>query len=538
MLDLGRVFLLVRKIFKFIVPVLFRRLFRRPSSARNYAEPIRQALEEMGLTYLKLGQYLAMRFDLLPKEVCEELDKLFEGVVPLPLDEVRRVVESELGGSLEAFYSEFEKKHLAAASVAQVHTAWTLDGEKVAVKVQRPGIERIFESDMRVLGLLAEMADYFKVFGLLSVRGVVEEFAVWTRREFNFILEGKTADRLSRHVTPHEVVPLVHWNLTTAKVITFEFIEGVSMARIAKLLDEGGIARVREELPNIDLEEALNNVANASLNQLFVTGFFHGDPHPGNILVQHDNSVAFVDFGIFGELTPYQRELLAKHIESLAMGNFVASFRYYAKLAIPTEESRMREFEKEGVEVLQRWFQASQNPDTPPEERHLGRVSGEMASVVRRSRVIMGAETLLFWRAINALDSTALRLMETYDLVAELRRFFERIRPGLGERLLALVQDRDRILSLAELKEGLNGYLGEALDRLNDSEDGYAFELEDSEAQQRASDKRARWLTAAINLVSLAMLSTNVYLPFWGRATCAASAGLVSLWAVTNLNRR
>jgi ubiquinone biosynthesis protein len=525
-------------VLKFSIPALLRRLLKLRSGPASIAVPMRQAMEEMGLTYLKLGQYLAMRFDLLPEEVCEEMNHLFEEVKPLSFEQVRRTVETELGGRLEEFYAEFGERHVAAASVAQVHVARTLDGVKVAVKVQRPGIERTFESDMRVLGLLASLADYLRVFGNLSVKGVVDQFSTWTRRELNFLTEGETADRLRRHATAHEVVPFVFWELTTRRVITFEFIEGVSMSQVAKMLDEGGLPRVREKLPKVEIEEALTNLSHASLRQLFVTGFFHGDPHPGNILLLEDNSVAFVDFGIFGELTPFQRELLAKHIESLAMGDFRASFRYYASLATPTEETDIRAFEDEGAEVLRRWYHASQNPDAPAEARHLGRVSGEMTSVVRRGRVLMGAETLLFWRAINALDSTALLLSPTFDLLAVLRRFFEEIRPGLSERLLGLVKDEERALAIAGLSLRGRDYVADILTRLGQGDYGGSVECDEWGGARGTADRRARLLAASLTGGSFAVLALNARLPPLACAACAGAAASLFALAFVGAYRR
>ena len=538
MLDVRRAVWLMFKMFKFATPVLFSYVFKRGTNAINYAEPLRLALEDMGLTYLKLGQYLAMRFDLLPASVCDELSKLFEHVGPITFEEAKKVIEAELGRPLDQAFSEFNEEHLAAGSVAQVHRARTLDGTRVVVKIQRPGIEPILASDMRILGFMADVSDRLKLTGNLLVKDVINEFSFWTWRELDFVSEGEVADRLRASATSHEVVPLVHWDLTTRKVITLDFIEGTSIAEIAKKLDEQGMAQVLKEMPDLDIEEALHNMVRASLHQLFVMGFFHGDPHPGNILILKDNAVSFVDFGIFGELSEYQRELLTNYIESLALGNVVTSFRYYASLAAPSQETNMREFEKQGVEILSRWYHASQDPNTPIADRHLGRVSGEITSVMRRNGVLIGTETLLFWRAISALDSTALRLSKTYDWLDELGRFFKELRPGFGERMIELTTNRGRLMTLAQLSAGINGQLTGILNRLEEHDYDGTLSVDDSCDVQRSERRRTKVLAAAITALSFVILAINPGLMPWVRQSSSVAAAVIFILIVATQYRR
>jgi len=537
MLDVRRALWLMRKMLKFVSPVLFSYIFKR-GKATNYAEPLRHALEDMGLTYLKLGQYLAMRFDLLPGNVCDELSKLFEDVAPISFEEAKQVIESELGRPLLHAYSEFNPDQLAAGSVAQVHRARTVDGIEVVVKIQRPGIERILSSDMRILGLMANVADRVKLAGHLLVKDVINEFSFWTWRELDFVSEGEAADRLRVSATSNEVVPRVYWDLTTRRVITLDFIEGTSVAQIAKMLDEQGMARVREEMPGLNIEEALHNMVRASLHQLFVMGFFHGDPHPGNILILKNNSISFVDFGIFGELSQYQRDLLGNYVENLALGNVVESFRYYASLAAPSQESNMRDFEEQGVEILSRWYEASKDPNTPIKDRHLGRVSGEITSVMRRNAVLIGTETLLFWRAISALDSTALRLSETYDWLEELGNFFKQIRPGFGERMIELTTNRSRLMTLAQLSAGLNGQLCGILNRLEERNYAGSLSMEDSRDVKKSESQRTKILAAGITALSFVILAINTGLTPWVRQSSSVAAAAIFVLILTTQYRR
>jgi len=537
-LDIQRASILFWTALKFALAPTVRYLLHLPARGLAYPVRIRQAMEELGLTYLKLGQFLAMRFDILPVEVCRELNKLFETVSPMMFVEVKTAVESELGGRLQDFFPTFNHDPLAAASVAQVHEAWTHANEHVAVKVQRPGIIRIFEADMRNLRRIAALADAFGLIGSISMKEVADEFANYTRREMDFITEGLTAERLRENAIPCEIVPEIYWDLTTSKILTMEFIEGVSLSQISNMLDEKGADFVRDYLPGLDLERSLHNLAFASLHQLFVTGFFHADPHPGNVLIREDNKVAFVDFGIFGSLTDHQREILASYIEQLAFGNINESFRYYSKLAIPTDETDALAFKREAKVVLTRWYQVSKRPDASIQERHLATSSGEMLKVLRRYRLRMSMDTLLFWRALIALDSSALRLSAHFDLLGELRDFFEQTRPGPVARVLELNTDQNRWVSLAKLG-------GTSPDRssriLNDVASGryeWPWAVQESAQRRHAKNTEARSISLAVVGISLTVLAASLHFDPRSRILIIALALFFQMFLITEMRRR
>lgn len=440
MLGVGfwRILVVVRVAFRWAAGPLARRLLGLPPAGPTVAVRLRLALEELGLTYLKFGQYLSTRFDILPRDVCQELTKLLEHVRPISFSEVRSVIETELGALLEEMFPRFDPEPIASASVAQVHAASTRRGHRVAVKVQRPGIEAVFAADMANLRLLAALADAMHLMGSVSVREVLAVFEAWTRRELDFTLEGRTADRLRNSAIEGETAPRVYWELSTRRVLTLEFIDGLSLTRVIDLVESGAVAELERSIPHLDLRTIAHLLATACLNQLFVRGFFHGDPHPGNIIVLADNTIAFVDFGIFGALSEYQRHILSEHMEAIAVGDVDRSFRYYVKQMIPSPDMDFRRFAADGKALFHRWYAASRDPFVPPGEKHLGRFSSEMFDIVRRHRVRMTMDTLLFWRAINILAAMAVRMPEHFDLLDEIRQFFGATRPGLGGRLAQL----------------------------------------------------------------------------------------------------
>ncbi len=321
-------------------------------------------------------------------------------------------------------------------------------------------------------------------------------------REFDFLIEGRTAERLRHNATPNEVVPVVFWNLSTAKVLTTELIGGMSLAQIIALVRQGREDLVRARLPSLDFEAAGHNMALASLHQFFVCGFFHGDPHPGNIFILEDNSVAFVDFGIFGELTDNLQEILTGYIESVAVGNLSDAARYFSKLCSPTELTDHQEFLKDLSFNIHHWYHASKRPAATFEDRHIGKYLGDVLGSVRRNHLRMEIDSLLFWRALSALDYSALSMSQHFELLDQLRLFFEQIRPGPIERLIDVLTDRRFETEVIELTPRVPGYFSEIISRALQGE-GPGRVLVTRESKNRSELRTTRCLTAVLVVISL-----------------------------------
>ena len=222
---------------------LLRRVLRLGQASPSGPVRLRLAMEHLGLTYVKLGQYLAMRFDILPPEVCRELGRLFEGVEPMHPQVVSEMITVGLGRPPEQLYASFSPTPTASASVGQVHEARTLDGMKVAVKVQRKGIERVLRADTSNLRALTRLVDAFHVLGALSATELLAQFTTWTFRELDFVLEGRTAEQVGKGALQFEKIPRVRWDLTCPLVLTLEFVEGLSMAQIVAEVEAGARTR-------------------------------------------------------------------------------------------------------------------------------------------------------------------------------------------------------------------------------------------------------------------------------------------------------
>jgi ubiquinone biosynthesis protein len=537
-LDIRRAFLPFWAIIKLVLGIAGRYALRLPPPDPSYPARIRIVLESLGPTYLKLGQYLATRLDILPVEICRELDKLFQAVSPMLFPEVKAAIESELHGPLAHFFPFFNEQPIATASVAQVHEGRTRSNDRVAIKVQRPGIEIIFAADIRNLRRVAALADRLGVLGRLSLSEIIEEFANWTDKEMDFTIEGRAADRMRPDAVSHEIIPIIFWEFTTPKLLTMEFLDGLSLAQIMNFVEMGREDLIQARLPDLDLSQAGHNIAYASLHQIFVRGFFHGDPHPGNILILKDNSAAFADFGICGELSLYHREALAGYIENVALGNAEEGFRYFSKLSTPTEETDQIAFEQDCKLYIPQWHRALHNPHSTLKERHMAKYFFALIGVVRRHHRRMNADTLLFWRAMNALNYSALIMAEHFDLVYELHVFFEQTRPGMLDRLQRVITDRNLTTDVAELLPRMPDYLNSILKGLVGERPDWAMHIQRYGWMPYSSSVVTKCLSASfvgLSLIIVAMSNqtvSSVKLAFFGMAT------LLFLTAVIKMKSR
>lgn len=474
---------------------------------RTAAVLIRIALQDLGITGVKMGQFLALRSDLLPPEICRELGKLFEDASPMDFQDVKSVIESDLGEPFENLFADFQSAPIASASISQVHAAWSRDGVKVAVKVQRPRLERTFNADMRNLRRLASAADALHLAGQLSITGIADEFARFTRRELDFITEGQTADRLRVSAVSNEIVPRILWALSSRRVLTMEFVEGVSMRRATALLAAGKDQELFRLLPDLDLSEALHNLAFASLHQLFVSGFFHADPHPGNIILCPGNRIAFLDFGIFGDVSPMQREVLARYIEEISAGNLDEGIRYFARVFSPTERTDFAAFQREARAVFAGWYESAQSPDGPFRQRMVARFADVMFTVVRHQNLRINIDTLLFWRSMIVLDATILQLWEGFDLLGELRDFFAAYRPGIADRLIETLNPERNLIALTQLAANSPGRVDEILSRLVSGRFELSVTVRDSPQTRRSENRRVGAVLFSLVGFSLVLLA-------------------------------
>ena len=294
------------------------RVLGRPKIAgianKRPGERLALALQDLGPAFIKLGQVLSVRSDLLGEQVANDLAELQDHLPPFSGDEARRTVESELGGDMDAKFTRFDEEPIAAASIAQVHRARTSDGRDVAVKVLRPGIESAFAADLDLMMWLAELLLRLQP-SLRRLRPVevVETLADTVETEMDLRLEAAAADELGENLKGETGfrVPAVDWSLTGRRVLTTDWVEGIPVDEREALLEAGH-----------DLEQIVANTAKVFFLQVFRDGFFHADLHPGNLFVDADGVLNAVDFGIMGRLDRRTRQYLAEMLLGFLTGDY------------------------------------------------------------------------------------------------------------------------------------------------------------------------------------------------------------------------
>jgi len=271
------------------------------------------ACEELGPTYIKLGQILSTRPDLVPVDFIKELSKLQDNVPSRPFSEVSKIIESELGGPPEDIFDFFEKAPLASASIGQVYRATLKDGEEVAVKVQRPGIKKIIEIDLEIMLHLATLIErHIEEMSLHQPVKIVEEFARTLEKELDYTIEATSTERIARNFLNDLTiyVPKVFRDTTTESILTTELVEGIKVSEIDRL-EKAGLDRKLITVRGADIV----------LKQIIKHGFFHADPHPGNIFVLPDNVICLLDFGMTGSVDRRTREDFIDLTESVVSRN-------------------------------------------------------------------------------------------------------------------------------------------------------------------------------------------------------------------------
>ena len=248
---------------------------------------LRKAMEELGGTFIKFGQLLSIRPDLIPESYCEEFAKLQDNVRPFPYEQVKDVIEKDFKKPIHKVFIHFEKTPIAAASVGQVHMAKLRTGETVAVKVQRPNINQIFESDIDILYYIANLAEkHIPELKDYNPVAIVNEFENYTKRELDYNLEGKNIDVFYKNFVGSKTIkiPRVFLSYTSKRVLTMEYIDGININKYKATKEEK--------------KKIIKNLLSCFMKQILEDGFFHADPHPGNIFILKDHRIELLDFGI------------------------------------------------------------------------------------------------------------------------------------------------------------------------------------------------------------------------------------------------
>lgn len=309
---------------------------------------LREMLDELGPTFVKLGQLLSTRPDLVPPDIVAELRKLQDDVSPFPFDDVERVVAAELGLTIERAFTSFEEEPVAAASIGQVHRATLPNGEEVVVKVQRPTAPRQIESDLQLMRSAAKLvAERMHHLEFVDANEIVDEFARSIRQELDYQREARNAEACRRNFAddPRVAIPRVWWRYTTGRVLTLERLEGTHVRDLP--LDSWS---------DEDRRELAYRMTDAWMAMIFRHAFFHGDPHPSNILLLDDGRLGLIDFGLAGRLTDEDMARLTRLFVDAATENVDALPRRLAELGVRYPKEREEELRSRLEELFYRYY--------------------------------------------------------------------------------------------------------------------------------------------------------------------------------------
>jgi ubiquinone biosynthesis protein len=371
------------------------------SSARG--QHLRDLLDELGPTFVKFGQLLSTRPDVVPPDIIAELRGLQDDVRPFPFEQAERVIVEELGNSIDRLFLEFEREPVAAASIGQVHRALLPNGKRVAVKVQRPGAPRQIEADLVLLYQAARLVkERVHALDFIDAHALIDEFARQIRQELDYRLEGRNAQTFHRNFAgdPHVHVPKVYWTYTRTRVLTLEWLEGTQLADV-------------DRLP-LSLEERRDlayRVAETWMAMIFRHGFFHGDPHPANILILEEaGTIGLVDFGAVGKLTDDDMTKLTRIFIDAAQENVDVLPKRLADLGVRYPKEREQEFLAELREIYYRYYGASLSEIDPIQ------VMRETFQLIYSMNLHLPTRYLLLDRALATLGSVGVELYPDFNV--------------------------------------------------------------------------------------------------------------------------
>ncbi|MBI4498855.1 MAG: AarF/ABC1/UbiB kinase family protein [Chloroflexi bacterium] len=368
-------------------------------------EHLRMALEELGTTFIKLGQILSTRPDLLPADYVAELAKLRETVPPVPVEAIRSVVEAELGKPLAALFRRFDPVPIASASIGQVHGAVLPTGEAVVVKVQKPGVEEQVATDLEILADLATLAARRTALGeLYNLPALAEEFAWTLRNELDYAREGRNADVFRRNFRgdPNLYVPDVFWDATTRRVIVLERIAGIKLDQVAAL-----------EAAGFDRHTIARRSARIILKEVFEHGFFHADPHPGNFSVLPSGAIGAMDFGMVGRLEEDIRDNLLLLMTAIVRQDASRAVDALEELGIAGRRVQRAALRRNLAHLLDRYYGLTFR------EINAAMVIGDLFALIRRHRLVLPPELSLLLKTITMNEGIGRQLDPSFNMVEE-----------------------------------------------------------------------------------------------------------------------
>lgn len=498
-----------------------------PKEIERLGQPqrMRLALEELGPTFIKLGQLLSTRPDLVPKAYLDELKKLQDKVPSVPTEQIRVEIESELGYPLEELFAHFEAQPEAAASVAQVHRGRLHDGEEVVFKIRRPGIVKVIETDLDILmGLAYLVENHLPGGNLYDPIGLVKEFRRTIHRELDFTREARTIERFAANFRQDDTVhiPRVHWDFCGETVLAMEYVAGIKVNDLEQLSAEG-----------YNLKLIADRGASSFLRQVLEFGLFHGDPHPGNIFILPGDVICMLDYGMVGRISEEIKDQLVDLLMAVLqrdVDRIVSQLLYSGEL---TDESNLKALKRDMSEFIEDYY------EIPLQEIKVGKLLADFVEILTHYRIRFPADLMLLARALVAMEGLGRQLDPEFNMITHLRPFLEklvkeRLTPtNLSKEMLRVAQ------AYGSLARNLPRDIKEFINRVNRNK--FKIDLEHrglekmiNELDQASNRLSFSLLIAALVIGSSLIMQTNKGPLLFGFPVLGflgySAAGLLGLW--------
>ena len=435
------------------------------------------AFEQLGPTFVKLGQLLATRPDLIPIQYSQEFRKLHDQVSGVPFTDIEAILVSHFGAPLDQVFASFDPVPLAAASIAQVHRARLKDGSSVVVKVQRPGVERVMQDDLQIMAVLAELAErYIPEIRPYNPCGILDEFGRNMEMETNFIIEANNVRRFAINFAddPDIKIPKVYSEYTGRRVLVLEALDGVPLSH------SGALQR-----DDVQPEEILKRGLRAYMKMVYSDGLFHGDLHAGNVLLLPNNKIGLIDFGIVGRLNRKTQAAIANMFLALAEEDYDRLAYLYIDLAPFSERVDVDQFARDIRDLIAPYFGLT------TKSVNLGRLMMDSTAVAARHGLILPPELVLFFKSIVSLEGMGRLLLKDFDFLSYSLEF--------SKELINVPVEPKRVFSEASvlardvnsLVSSLPRQLKQVLRRLNDPDFHLQIRSAEIEALRKSVDRGA-----------------------------------------------
>ncbi|MBF8984034.1 2-octaprenylphenol hydroxylase [Lutibacter sp. B2] len=478
-------------------------------------ERFRSALEELGPTFIKLGQIISTRPDLLPQDIICELEKLHDAVPPFSFEEVKSRIENELGEKLENIFISFDEKPLAAASIGQVHLAKLKEEQSVVVKVQRPGIERKIEQDIRILKDLAWFIDHHTKYGkLYDFTKMIKEFEYTLKNELDFKVEGENAEIFKKNFLTDKqiVIPSIYWSYSTRGILTMEYIDGISLNDMETLKKE-----------KIDFELIARKIAKSILEQILEDGFFHADPHPGNVMILPNNRIVFLDFGMIGKLKEQRKVQFLKILLGIAFRNSKLIVKAIISLDAMTKRSDIKKLEKEIDKLIDHHI------DLSLKDIKLGEIFSEIFNLAFKYSIKIPSEFTMLVKTLATTEGIIERLAPELSIIE--------IAKPIAKKLMFKIFSAEKItkdiiegaLDYSELIKDFPSVMNNFLKKMEDEEFTFSFEIKNIDKILKHFDKISNKISFSIALLALSLIIAGLIIGFGIAANSATELYMFNL---------